>query len=534
MAEKGEKYKYMLFKAFALLIFIFTFIVFLVALIYTSWSLYLIFAQLFTTPISFHLILELILNLLTISVEIIGIFYTLMLFYHMGNTCFSPSSLSEPLIRDLTSYPFVSVVIPTHKPDLSILEQTLQSIRESNYPSEKISIFIGDDTEETDNYLQSMSSVLLKYNAHHVYDPKNKQYKAGMLNIVLSQIQSDFVVLLDYDHIIMPNFIRKSTSLLVNNEELSFVTAKVNFRNLQNKLQIWESMMYAQFFEVFSRSKHKRRKVIFNGSTACFRKSCLLDIGGISTDTLTEDVCLTIDLFSRGHKSALLDEYGSYGLVPTTFSSLLSQIFRWAKGAVQSLKLRYKKIFQAKIPIFDRIDLLFSTSIFLITPTMYITVFFYICMYLTSSSVVRLPFEDFPYLLLMPIAFSLAYQLSGVIAIVFADKSGLKGLNIFDLFIFYIIALALNPFTLYFLFRSIFRYSPPNRNKQEWTAQIPFLKISFAITFFGCFTVFLGLLDFLSIGFQGSYWLILGLLGLTMVMTYPFTLFFHLKTRKSA
>lgn len=476
-------------------------------------------------------ILAFILNLLSLLVEIIGIFYTVMLIKHMGSTCMNPPTVDKLEEMELKEYPAVSVIIPIRNPNPHVLEETLLSLTNLNYPKDKVSIFLGDDTDDTHPDFKQIRSLADKYQSHIVYDPSNLHFKAGMLNIVLKEIRTEFFVLLDYDHIVEKDLLKKFMLVFQNRPDLAFVQTKVSFRNVLSKLQVWESVMYAQFYEVFQRSKHKHGTVMTNGSTVCFRKSLVDSVGGIPAETLTEDVDISVKLLSKGYKTALIDSYGSFGLIPATFSLLLSQILRWAKGSMQVLKRRWSKILRAKMPFTDRLDLLFSTSLFLIASSVYLNVLFYVIMYLTKSNVIRVPTFEFPPLLIMPIAFAFSYQISGIIAVLYARKSGIESMKPFDLVYFLILALVLNPFTVFAVFKSFFSRRVPIRGKDEWNEKVRYLFLSLLISLMGAGLLVITVFDFLNAGFSGSFWLVLGLLGLSMVATFPVCLFFHFTTK---
>ena len=526
--EKSPKSKLdSLWKFFGVILYIFTISVFVVGIIYFIWSVILIIRQIQPTTIA-----QTVLNFLSLFVEVLGIFYTVMLFKHMGTTSFHPPIRGKTKEYTLKDYPLISIFIPIHKPEPKILRSTLESIENVDYPRDKLQILLGDDTESTFPTMGEVKRLAEEYNAEYIYDTSNLKFKAGMLNIMLEYSKADFVVFLDYDHKITKNFLKGSMALLAEDEEIAYVQSKVSFYNIQSKLQIWEAVMYAQFFEVFQRSKNRRSTVLFNGSTACFRKKIIEEIGGIPTDTFTEDIDLSIQILTKGYKSKLLDEYGSLGLIPANFSLLLSQILRWAKGSMHVLKLRWKKIITGKLSPFDKTDLSFSTLLFFIASSMYLTILFYVIMFFTKSIAIRLPIQQFPPLIIMPIALMVAYQISGLIAVLYARRSEFVDMNLLDLILFFLIALALNPFTVYAVIRTVFRFRPPSRDRDEWNEKVPFIPLSLIISIIGVGIIVLAYFDFIAVATTGAtLWVVLGLLGLSLIATFPVCLYLHFTTK---
>ncbi|MBY8999792.1 MAG: glycosyltransferase [Candidatus Heimdallarchaeota archaeon] len=515
----------------SIFLYVLTISVLFIGIIYFVWSIVLIIQSIISAPSTdvAHIIVQSILNFLSLFVEVMSIFYTVMLFKHMSTTCSIPFVEEDEIKDKIKELPLISVLVPIHNPDFDVLESTIKSIADSNYDRKKIQILIGDDSEKNSQYNNKITSISKKYDAMYIYDSENFLFKAGMLNIMLKEAKADFVVFLDYDHRITPNFLRKSIVKLLKNDNIAYVQAKVNFYNIKSKLQIWEAVMYAQFFEVFERSKNKRKKVIFNGTTACFRKTVLEEIGGIPTSTFTEDVDLSIQILTRGYDSVLLDEYGSFGLVPSNFPLLLSQILRWAKGSMHTLKLRWKTILRGKMSPYDRLDLTFSTLLFFIASSMYLTISIYVIMFFTGSDAIRLPTENFPPLIIMPIALAVSYQLSAIIAVLFSKKGREIEIKAFDLLLFFLIALTLNPFTVYAVVKTIFRRKAPDRRKDQWNEKVPFIPVSIVISLLGVGLIVLAYFDFMST--NQSLWVVLGLLGLSLAATFPVSLFFYLTTR---
>ncbi len=530
-SEKRQKPLFLGWKISGIFLFILAIMVSIVGAIYLVWSFVLMIQSFNSSGEVGKLILSFILNLFSLFVEIAGIFYTVMLVKHMGSTCMNPPI--EEKKYSLKDFPEVSFIIPIRNPDPLVLGETLSSISRLDYPQDKVSVFLGDDTDKEHPSFKEVRTLADKFSTRIIYDPSNVHFKAGMLNIMLKEVKSEYFILLDYDHVVHKDLITRFMKKFEEEPELAFVQAKVNFRNVFSKLQVWESVMYAQFYEVFQRSKTKHNTVLTNGSTVCFRKALIDEIGGIPYDTLTEDVDVSVSLLTKGYKTALVDSYGSFGLIPATFSLLLSQILRWAKGSMQVLKRRWFKILRAKLPFTDRLDLLFSTSIFLIAASVYLNVLIYVIMYLTKSPIIRVTAGSFPPLLIMPIAFAFSYQISGIIAVLFARKSGIESMKPFDLVYFLILALVLNPFTIFAVFKSFFSRRIPERGKDEWNEKSSYLLISFIISLLGGGLMVITVFDLINVGISGSFWLVLGLLGLSMVATFPVCLYLHFTTKNN-
>jgi hypothetical protein len=77
--------------------------------------------------------------------------------------------------------------------------------------------------------------------------------------------------------------------------------------------------------------------VLSTGTAAFVRKEPLLDSGGWSGDTLTEDAELGLRLHQHGYRAVYVPEVVAAGLMPTDLKSLRAQRRRWVLGNAQSL-----------------------------------------------------------------------------------------------------------------------------------------------------------------------------------------------------
>ncbi|MCK5409446.1 MAG: hypothetical protein KAJ30_04205, partial [Candidatus Heimdallarchaeota archaeon] len=113
--NKGSK----LLKFLGVFLYIFTIAVLFVGITYFVWSIVLIIYSLIEPSDSqtiAQLVVQAILNFLSLFVEVMSIFYTVMLFKHMSTTCSIPLSDEEETIDSVKDFPLVSVLVPIHYP----------------------------------------------------------------------------------------------------------------------------------------------------------------------------------------------------------------------------------------------------------------------------------------------------------------------------------------------------------------------------------------------------------------------------------
>jgi cellulose synthase (UDP-forming) len=86
------------------------------------------------------------------------------------------------------------------------------------------------------------------------------------------------------------------------------------------------------FYSVILPGKDRHGAAFWCGSAALIRRSALMDIGGVATDTIAEDFHTTIKLQRHGWGTRYHDEVLVQGLAPHDLDSYLLQRDRWARG----------------------------------------------------------------------------------------------------------------------------------------------------------------------------------------------------------
>jgi cellulose synthase/poly-beta-1,6-N-acetylglucosamine synthase-like glycosyltransferase len=73
------------------------------------------------------------------------------------------------------------------------------------------------------------------------------------------------------------------------------------------------------------------------GAIGAFRRSALVEVGGVSSDTLAEDTDLTLSIGRGGHRVVYTEYARAWTEAPATFSGLWRQRYRWSFGTMQAV-----------------------------------------------------------------------------------------------------------------------------------------------------------------------------------------------------
>lgn len=165
----------------------------------------------------------------------------------------------------------------------------------------------------------------------------NEHAKAGNLNNAIPRFTSDLVVFLDADHVPQRRIIERLVPYFAD-PQVGVVQSPHRFRNLDSaqhrRTDIHEQSL---FFDVIMPGRDRHDAAFWCGSAAMLRVEALRSIGGVPTDTLSEDLDTSVRLHQEGYISRYHNEYLVSGLAPHTLSDFLLQRDRWARGTLAVL-----------------------------------------------------------------------------------------------------------------------------------------------------------------------------------------------------
>lgn len=221
------------------------------------------------------------------------------------------------------------IIITTYNEPLTVLEPTvIGSLRVHGVRN----VWVLDDgrREEVREFAE-------KVGARYVTRSDNAHAKAGNINNALGLIDSDLILSLDADHVPSRRII-KELSGYFRDPSVALVQSPHNFRNLDSAQHKSRSRHeQSLFFHVLQPSRDRNDASFWCGSSALLRTSALKAIGGVATETVSEDLHTTLRLQQHGYKARYHNQVLATGLAPHTIADFLLQRYRWAQGTMQVL-----------------------------------------------------------------------------------------------------------------------------------------------------------------------------------------------------
>jgi len=246
---------------------------------------------------------------------------------------------SAPLPDDKTLWPAVDVFIPTYNEPMKIVRPTVLATMNMDWPEDKLNIYLLDDGRR-----QEFKTFAEEVGIHYMARPDNRHAKAGNLNYALERTQSELITIFDCDHIPTRSFLQTNVGWFLKDPKLALLQTPHlfyspdpfernldNFRRTPNENEL--------FYGVIQEGNDFWNAAFFCGSCALLRRGPLEEIGGVATETLTEDAHTALRLHREGYNSAYLNIPQAAGLAPESLSAYVGQRIRWARGMIQILRI---------------------------------------------------------------------------------------------------------------------------------------------------------------------------------------------------
>lgn len=241
----------------------------------------------------------------------------------------------------------VAVLIPTYNEPAEVIAPTIAAACALAPVHET---WVLDDGDRP--WVAEMCS---RFGARYVSRRTHDHAKAGNLNHALDLMRLeaetgatdiDIIAVLDCDHVPLPSFLTATLGWF-DDDDIALVQGPQAFYNSGAFDDDGISGEQGLFFNVMMPARHHAGAGPFwCGSTSLLRVSALRDVGGVATETITEDMHTTLKLIRKGWKTAYHHQTLAAGLAPATAEQYLLQRRRWGMGAMQILT--HERLWSAK------------------------------------------------------------------------------------------------------------------------------------------------------------------------------------------
>lgn len=218
----------------------------------------------------------------------------------------------------------IDVYVCTYDEPLHVLEATLAGCA---LLPERHMTYVLDDGRRPE-----VAELARQWGARWITRPRNSYAKAGNINHALPLTDGDLVLVLDADHVPLPDALSTLCAPFAD-PKVALVQSPHDFSN-HDSVQHYGLGRHEQslFFSVICPGKDRHGAAYWCGSGAVIRRQALLEIGGVAIETIAEDFHTTIKLHRAGWRSHYQPRTVVQGLAPHDLASYLLQRDRWARG----------------------------------------------------------------------------------------------------------------------------------------------------------------------------------------------------------
>ncbi|WP_252731659.1 UDP-forming cellulose synthase catalytic subunit [Psychrosphaera sp. F3M07] len=243
------------------------------------------------------------------------------------------------LPKDHEQWPSVDIFVPTYNEPLKVLIPTVFAAQNIDWPHDKLNVFVLDDGKR-----ENIKTFCEQNNINYMTRPDNSFAKAGNLNHALTKTKGEFVAIFDCDHVPVRSFLQMTMGGFIKNKNLALVQTPHHFfspdpfeRNLDvfNEEPNEGELFYGQIQD----GNDLWNATFFCGSCAVLRREPLEEVGGIATETVTEDAHTALKLHRLGYDSSYVNLKQAAGLATESISAHIGQRIRWARGMLQIFRV---------------------------------------------------------------------------------------------------------------------------------------------------------------------------------------------------
>ena len=242
--------------------------------------------------------------------------------------------------------PMVSLQVPAYNEPIEVLQKTLDSLAQLNYPNYEV--LIVDNNTPLQETWRPLEEICRKLGPHFhcLHLDRWPGYKSGALNFAVTQTdpRAEIIGIIDADYEVDQDFLRELVPAFAN-PQVAFVQTPQDYRD--HKGDVFSESTYRgykYFFEVTMPSRNERNAIIFAGTMGLIRKSVLEEIGGWDEWCITEDAEASLRILKKGYQSLYINRAFGSGLMPFNFEGLKKQRFRWCFGGIQLLKKHWEAL----------------------------------------------------------------------------------------------------------------------------------------------------------------------------------------------
>jgi cellulose synthase (UDP-forming) len=189
--------------------------------------------------------------------------------------------------------------------------------------------------------------------------------KAGNINHALAVAKGEYFCVFDADFVPRPEFLVETVPFFVDST-VAFVQTPQVYGNLNNLISRGAGYMQTVFYKFVQSGRNHFNAAFCVGTNVIYRRAAVDDVGGIYTDSKSEDVWTSLMLHERGWRTIYIPQTLAVGDAPDTIEAYTKQQLRWATGGFEIMLTHNPLSPRHKLSMDQRL-------MYLVTATHYLT-----------------------------------------------------------------------------------------------------------------------------------------------------------------
>jgi cellulose synthase/poly-beta-1,6-N-acetylglucosamine synthase-like glycosyltransferase len=257
---------------------------------------------------------------------------------------------TRPLPPAPETLPIITVQLPVYN-EGNVVARLIQAVGALDWPLDKLEIQVLDDSTDDSVSLAADALDVLRgrgLSVHHVCRSDRQGYKAGALAEGMHTARGELIALFDADFVPPPDFLRRAVRHFADPKVAAIQGRWTHLNRDQSALTRAQALGIDAHFGVEQGARCRAGLFMnFNGTAGVWRKAAIVDGGGWTADTLTEDLDLSYRVQLRGWRIAYDRDLVCPAELPADLAAFKSQQRRWATGSMQTARKLLPQIWRS-------------------------------------------------------------------------------------------------------------------------------------------------------------------------------------------
>ena len=270
-------------------------------------------------------------------------------YWFMAGACyylFKEGKLNEPISRYMPKHdvPMISLMVPCYN-EGDNLDESIPHLLQLRYPNYEL-IFINDGSKDnTGEIIDRWAAKEKKITALH----QENQGKASALNHGLTIAKGKYVACIDGDAVLDYYALDYMVQALEKDPKYAATTGNPRVRNRSTILGRLQVSEFSSIIGLIKRAQGLMGTIFTVSGVCClFRKNVMEEIGGWSTNMITEDIDISWKIQIAGYNIMYEPRALCWVLMPESMKGLYKQRLRWAQGGAETIIKYFPKIWHWK------------------------------------------------------------------------------------------------------------------------------------------------------------------------------------------